>query len=321
MNALNASFRCLCVPAPWLLGAVLGFVCDTVQASTLYRCKDRNGVTAYTSSKSGYSQCSLVGRFQPERDAPRSAATAGTGGKPGTVEFRTAAGAAEPRPPATPASAVSGSRVTRGAVYRYVKNGVTHYTNRRPAGTHAQVLFTYIETCFACRVAAAVDFHSVALNLTAYADEIAAASARHGVDEALIRAVIHAESAFNPNAVSRAGAQGLMQLIPATAKRFGVEDPFAPGQNIEGGVEYLAWLGKRFSGDLSKITAGYNAGEGAVERHGGVPPYAETQVYVQRVGILRERYRKELLSRATPATTATVVPVVQPAPVVNTALP
>jgi soluble lytic murein transglycosylase-like protein len=88
-----------------------------------------------------------------------------------------------------------------------------------------------------------------------------------------------------------------MQLIPATASRFGVADVFDPNQNIRGGVQYLAWLLKRFDNDLTLAAAGYNAGEGAVDRHGGVPPYAETQRYVVRVGQLAERYRGALASQ------------------------
>ena len=103
--------------------------------------------------------------------------------------------------------------------------------------------------------------------------------------------VRHAESAFNPTALSHAGAQGLMQLMPATARRFGVTDSYDASQNIRGGVQYLAWLLKRFNGNLTLAAAGYNAGEGAVDRHKGVPPYSETQRYVQRVGVLAERYR------------------------------
>ena len=98
-----------------------------------------------------------------------------------------------------------------------------------------------------------------------------------------MRAIIHAESAYNPNALSRVGAQGLMQLMPATARRFGVGNAFDAGQNIRGGVQYLAWLLKRFNGDLTLAAAGYNAGEGAVDKYKGVPPYSETQRYVQRV--------------------------------------
>ena len=94
------------------------------------------------------------------------------------------------------------------------------------------------------------------------------------MDEAIVRAIIHAESSFNPNALSRVGAQGLMQLMPPTARRFGVTNSYdANVQNIRGGVQYLAWLLKRFNGNLTLAAAGYNAGEGAVDRYKGVPPY------------------------------------------------
>src|SRR5690606_27722866 len=117
-------------------------------------------------------------------------------------------------------------------------------------------------------------FATVKLNTTAYQEEIAAAAREFGVEEAVVRAIIHAESAFNPLAVSSAGAQGLMQLMPATARRFGVADSFDPAANIRGGVQYLAWLLQRYNGDLTLAAAGYNAGEGAVDRYRGVPPYS-----------------------------------------------
>ena len=120
-------------------------------------------------------------------------------------------------------------------------------------------------------------------DLGKYQAEIADAARTHGVEEAVIRAIMHAESAYNPRALSRVGAQGLMQLMPATARRFGVSNAFDARQNIQGGVQYLAWLLKRFGGDLTLAAAGYNAGEGAVDRHGGVPPYAETRAYVPKV--------------------------------------
>ncbi|WP_205985044.1 lytic transglycosylase domain-containing protein, partial [Pseudofulvimonas gallinarii] len=198
---------------------------------------------------------------------------------------------------ASPAAAPAPGSVKRGAVYRYDRDGVIHYTNVRPTapGTKAELVFTYaIENCIACEIRSSVDWHSVALKLDEYRSEIARAAMAHGVDEALVRAVIHAESAYRANARSNKGAQGLMQLIPATAARFGVTDPYDPAQNIAGGVQYLAWLLNRFNGDVRLATAGYNAGEGAVDRHGGVPPYAETQVYVERVAILHGRYRAAL---------------------------
>lgn len=103
------------------------------------------------------------------------------------------------------------------------------------------------------------------------------------VSPALVLAVIMVESAGKSDAVSPAGARGLMQLMPATADRFGVDDSFVPAQNIAGGVKYLSWLMKEFGADPVIVLAGYNAGEGAVKRHGGVPPYAETRDYVPKV--------------------------------------
>lgn len=116
--------------------------------------------------------------------------------------------------------------------------------------------------------------------LIALVDQIAQAE---GVDIYLARAIIQAESAFNYRARSRAGALGLMQLMPSTAERFGVLDPFDPKQNIQGGVKYLKWLGDYYQGDLTKVVAAYNAGEGAVNRHHGIPPYRETRAYVPKV--------------------------------------
>ena len=127
---------------------------------------------------------------------------------------------------------------------------------------------------------------------TAYAEEIELHARRFGVDPSLIRAVIHAESTFNPRAVSPKGAMGLMQLMPATARRFGVQAAFDPAQNIAGGVQYLAWLLRRYRGDWRLAIAGYNAGEGAVDRYGGVPPYRETRDYLQKVWRLSQSYRQ-----------------------------
>lgn len=109
------------------------------------------------------------------------------------------------------------------------------------------------------------------------------AAERHRVDPALIRAVIETESNWNPTAVSRKGARGLMQLIPSTAQRFGVNDMFNPKQNIDAGVRYLKTLLERYNGNLELALAAYNAGEGAVDRAHGIPAFRETVNYVQRV--------------------------------------
>jgi soluble lytic murein transglycosylase-like protein len=118
---------------------------------------------------------------------------------------------------------------------------------------------------------------------TPYAAEISAAAARNGVDPSVLTGLIRAESNFDPNAGSPAGAQGLTQLMPATAAGLGVANPLDPVQSIEGGARYLRQQLDHFGGDVTKALAAYNAGPGAVERFGGVPPYEETQNYVRRV--------------------------------------
>jgi len=190
----------------------------------------------------------------------------------------------------------NGNRVRRGSTYRIVRSdGVVEYTNVPPArlkGNAVTMLFSYteIDTCMACNLHSPIHWGSTALNLTAYADVIRAASIEYGVDEAFLRAIIHAESAFNPRALSLKGAQGLMQLMPATASDMGVLDAFDTSQNIRGGARYLGLLLHDFNGNEQLAAAAYNAGPGAVVRYSGIPPYAETQVYVERVGTLRKRY-------------------------------
>jgi soluble lytic murein transglycosylase-like protein len=110
-----------------------------------------------------------------------------------------------------------------------------------------------------------------------------AAAERHGLDPELVLAVVGVESAFRPEAVSPKGAQGLMQLMPRTAASLGVEDALDPEQNLDGGVRHLGSLLALYGGDLERALAAYNAGEGAVARHGGIPPFRETREYVKRV--------------------------------------
>jgi soluble lytic murein transglycosylase-like protein len=117
----------------------------------------------------------------------------------------------------------------------------------------------------------------------AYGPDILRHSIGKSVSPALVLALISVESSGRVAVESDAGAQGLMQLIPDTANRFGVEDSTDPSQNIKGGVAYLDWLMKEFDGDFILALAGYNAGEGAVRKHGGVPPFAETRAYVPKV--------------------------------------
>lgn len=128
-------------------------------------------------------------------------------------------------------------------------------------------------------------------NSRAYEDLIRAASGRHSVDVDLIRAVIKAESDFRANVRSHKGAMGLMQLMPETARLHNVADAYDPTENVEGGVRHLKMLLERYQGDLQLSLAAYNAGSGAVEKHGGIPPFAETREYVRRVLRYYDVYR------------------------------
>lgn len=174
-------------------------------------------------------------------------------------------------------------------IYKSEDGGILTISNIKPQSGSYKI---YSFTCYACSPKSGIDFHSIRLNKTAYASHINSAAQRYNVEPALVRAVIHAESAFNPKARSKAGAQGLMQLMPMTAKELGVQNSFNPKQNINGGVKYLAQLLKQFNGSIHLATAAYNAGPGAVKKYNGIPPYEETEVYVERVSILHKRYKK-----------------------------
>lgn len=162
-------------------------------------------------------------------------------------------------------------------------------------------------------------------NKNAYDHFIRASASRHGIDPALVKAIIHTESAFNLNARSPVGAMGLMQLMPGTARDMGVSNAWDAAQNIEGGVKYLAWL-KRQTNNLDHIIAAYNAGFGNVKKYGGIPPFRETQNYVKSVkNRYMTLYRNDpslmrYLAQATTTTTSTqsmtITPVAQ-----NTAQP
>lgn len=164
------------------------------------------------------------------------------------------------------------------------------FSDQRPINGDFEVL---AYDCYACNPTSKINWHTISLNKADYADTVKAMAKKYKVDAALVRAVIHAESAFNSKALSKKGAQGLMQLMPGTAKDLGVTNAFDIQQNIEGGVKYLAGLLKIFDGNIQLATAAYNAGPGAVKRFNGIPPYAETEVYVERVGILHQRYGQE----------------------------
>ena len=178
-----------------------------------------------------------------------------------------------------------------GQIYTYQNkhNGTTLLTNKANndrALTRVKVTYypdTNVHTYKNWGNSEAAVLPSYSKNKDAFNPIIQKAAQIHGVSEGLIKAVMHTESGFNIHARSPVGAQGLMQLMPATARRFNVNNAFDPQQNIMAGAEYLAWLLRRFNGNTQLALAGYNAGEGNVAKYGGIPPFKETQDYVQRV--------------------------------------
>jgi soluble lytic murein transglycosylase-like protein len=303
-----------------VLAAILLALPLLVRADTLYKCEGPGGSVAYTNKKASFTGCQAIGSYASAKPAARSAQAerkvdyqegaaprpASSGVASTAPMLASARKTPDPAPVAASdavastvmtgaSSAKRAPKVLQGAVYRVDRSsGVTEYTNVRPRDGRFAVLFTYISTCVACDLHSTINFARTALNIEAYRDEVALAAGEFGLDEALLRAVIHAESAFNPMAISTKGAQGLMQLMPGTATDMGVVDAFDAAQNIRGGAQYLAQMLKNFGGDERLATAAYNAGPGAVQRYADVPPFAETQVYVERVATLRERYQKAL---------------------------
>ncbi len=169
-------------------------------------------------------------------------------------------------------------------IYKYEdETGVIHLTN---VPTDVTKKYTLI-----MREPRVIFNRKIARDINKFDPLITKSAQKHGMDPALIKAVIKAESNFNHKAVSPKGAQGLMQLMPTTASSLQVDDSFHPEKNIDGGVRYLRYLIRLFNGDLRLALAAYNAGEKAVMRYGGIPPYRETQDYVQRVLSYLNGYR------------------------------
>ena len=176
-------------------------------------------------------------------------------------------------------------------MYRFTdKDGIVHYTNVRPSGQKNIKTFSF--PCYASDPTCnQLDWEKIPLNRRAFSEAIQSAAEVFAVDDALIRAIIHAESAYQPEALSPKGAQGLMQLMPDTQAELQVVDVFDPVSNIEGGTLYLSRLLEQFDQNVELAAAAYNAGPGAVLEYGGVPPYKETREYVRRIKILYRRYR------------------------------
>jgi soluble lytic murein transglycosylase-like protein len=187
----------------------------------------------------------------------------------------------------------------RADIYSFVdEQGITHYTNMPDDSRYALIMKSPTEPKSADRAtavsaAARGNWRERAATYSGMIDKAARTAAVH---PALVRAVIAVESAFDPKAVSPAGAQGLMQLLPSTARRYGVGNPFDPEQNLSGGAKYLSYLLKRYNNNLELVLAAYNAGEDAVDRAGRrIPPYRETREYVPAV----LKMYKQFLARPT----------------------
>lgn len=183
-------------------------------------------------------------------------------------------------------------------IYSHIdKNGVVHFTNiKRPGRKWKRVMRTgpgKARVVHAKRSSRRLS----ARRYSAYDLHIRQAAALYHMPEALVRAVIRVESDYNPRAVSRVGAAGLMQMMPATARGMGVTDSFDPRQNIFGGTRFLRVLANRFSGDLVLTIAAYHAGPGAVNKYKGIPPYRTTQSYVRMVLAQYYRFRAKLAQR------------------------
>jgi soluble lytic murein transglycosylase-like protein len=206
----------------------------------------------------------------------------------------------------SPAGAPAGTPVTASATGSIAGAGTKDFAARLASVSGAPAPSAAVGGAGATRAAGAAGSGPGAA--TPFAAEIDAAARKYAVDPALLRGLIRQESNFNSNATSPAGARGLTQLMPGTAAALGV-DPSVPAQAIEGGAKYLRQQLDKFGGDPAKALAAYNAGPGAVQRYGGVPPFAETQNYVRKVMAYAAEYRK-----AAPA--ASAASLAAPAPTV-----
>ncbi|RYE94050.1 MAG: DUF4124 domain-containing protein [Myxococcales bacterium] len=189
----------------------------------------------------------------------------------------------------------------RADIYKHVdKDGVIHFSNQPSSRAAGGQLYMRTQKKTRSGLTPFAPSDVSPERFSRYDEAIRQAATLYQIPEALVRAVVMVESNFDPRAVSHAGAQGLMQLMPETAARMEVRDSFDPRENIFGGVRYLRVLANLFNGDLELTVAGYNAGEGAVMRHGGIPPYEETQDYVVKVVGHYRRFAAQASSVAAP---------------------
>ncbi|MEO5596260.1 MAG: lytic transglycosylase domain-containing protein [Lysobacteraceae bacterium] len=242
----------------YMLIAILLLIGDDADARTVYRCVRGSDVSLATAPEPG-SRCEAR---QLADDAPTLPNLWGSFG------------------------AVS------GVLYQRQQDGQNVYSTRNLPGSTPVLSFTVPAPK---NSPAHVGLGNLGLpRLDVFAADFRDASRATGVEDALLRAIAHAESAFDASAVSAKGAQGVMQLIPDTAKQFAVVNPFSAKQSIGGGAHYLKQLLRRYKGNHALAVAAYNAGSGAVDRYHGIPPYAETQQYVAKVQALYLRYQAAL---------------------------
>ena len=185
--------------------------------------------------------------------------------------------------------AVTAPRSVSADIYRYVdEDDIVHFTDA-PTDKRFKIFMRDLKKDKELRTKLK---YASSVNPAEYEQLIRNCSERYGVNQSLVKAVIHAESGYDPNAVSSKGASGLMQLMPATAKSLKVADRFNPRDNVDGGVKYLRFLLDTFRGDVSLAVAAYNAGLNSVAKYGGIPPYNETRTYVNRVLSYMKSYQE-----------------------------
>jgi soluble lytic murein transglycosylase-like protein len=187
----------------------------------------------------------------------------------------------------------------RADIYSYTDtDGTIHFTNAKPKGKDAGRYKVYLKTPEQRLARPGVVPVGASdrdpARYSRYDASIREASRSYSIPEPFIRAVIRVESDYDPRVISVAGAQGLMQLMPGTAKRMNVTDPFDPHQNIMGGTRYLRYLANMFGGDMVLTIAGYHAGEGAVQKYDGVPPYSSTRGYIRKVLGFYHRFKEKV---------------------------
>lgn len=259
------------MPRPSLITRTLLLAClaavavPAVQARTVYRCVRAGSVSLSTAPEPKPSKC------QPHEIDDNAVQTPNLWGKMG---------------------------VFSGVLYEREQDGQLVYGTRKLPGAREYLRFTVATPPGEPAHPGLGKVGKPRLNM--YPKDFRNAAKKTGVDDAWLRAVAHAESGFQADAVSAKGAKGVMQLMPEVVSEYGVTDPFSSSQSIDAGARHMKLLMRRYKGDLTLVAAAYNAGIGAVSRYGGVPPYAETQEYVSKVTALYELYLRAMGRKQAP---------------------